>query len=237
MNTDKSHTFLTRTLSQADISVQEIEASRYAVLRRIAPCLRHHMVRHLQPISMIYEVMDHKLSTPRPDLPTIHRNADKINHFARAALDQCIDISTWLAPERERVIPLGGGVRECVELMVSNLNFRGFQLVNEAGNIGLLVRRDALRMVLIAAFLAATDALDEPARVVITATAGDQNYVTLAMVVEPTDGGHAESYDDGYRKLLWRDVEVLAAADDVFLSLQKNRLTMSFAVEPVPVKH
>ncbi len=49
------------------VSVQQIEAARYAVLRRLAPSLRHHMVRPLQPIRLIYGVLHHKLSADAPD--------------------------------------------------------------------------------------------------------------------------------------------------------------------------
>ncbi|RYX98116.1 MAG: hypothetical protein EOO28_00855 [Comamonadaceae bacterium] len=235
MNPEKMYTFLSRTSTQPDVTVQEIEASRYALLRRISPCLRHHMVRHLQPISMIYEVMDHKLSTPEPDLANLHRQADKINNFARAAMDQCLDMSTWLAPDRCDVVPLGAGVKECVDLLAASMNFRGYRLVNLTGNIALNVRRDALRMVLIAALLAGTDSLDQPANVLLNASAGDRDYLTLAMVVDRVEGVGAEVYEDGYRKLTWRDVEVLAAAEDVFLTFLDNRMTMSFAVESAPL--
>ena len=37
------------------------EAARYALIRRLAPSMRHHLVVNLQPIGMIYEVMDRRL--------------------------------------------------------------------------------------------------------------------------------------------------------------------------------
>ena len=44
------------------------EAARYALLRRLASSMRHHLVVNLQPIGMIYEVMDRRLRAPVPDL-------------------------------------------------------------------------------------------------------------------------------------------------------------------------
>ena len=44
----------------AAATVQQVEAARYAVLRRLAPSLRHHRVRPLQPIGLIYGVMHPK---------------------------------------------------------------------------------------------------------------------------------------------------------------------------------
>ena len=42
------------------------DAARYALLRRLAPSIRHHLVVNLQPIGMIYEVLDRRLRAPRP---------------------------------------------------------------------------------------------------------------------------------------------------------------------------
>ncbi|MDB5938779.1 MAG: hypothetical protein JWP77_1143, partial [Polaromonas sp.] len=79
----------------AEVSAQQIEAARYTVLRRLAPCLRHHMVRPLQPIGLIYGVMHHKLSAAQPDLQSVREEAEKINEFAKAALEECMDMGTW----------------------------------------------------------------------------------------------------------------------------------------------
>jgi hypothetical protein len=57
------------------------------------------------------------------------------------------------------------------------------------------------------------------------------------MLVEPVNDGLAESYEDGYRKIVWSDVEALARAVDVTLSRQGNRLVMGFAVQPSVISH
>src|SRR3954466_6367326 len=77
----------------------DAEAARYALLRRLAPSMRHHLVVNLQPISMIYEVLERRLRAPEPDLVHVHESAQKINGFARAALASCLDVVTWLAPQ------------------------------------------------------------------------------------------------------------------------------------------
>ncbi|MDB5963912.1 MAG: hypothetical protein JWQ72_412 [Polaromonas sp.] len=212
----------------ADNPAQKTEAARYAVIRRLAPCLRHHMVKYLQPISMIYEIIDHRRSAPQPDLPTLYSNADKINSYARAALEQCLDVSTWMAPDADETISLGNGVRECVDLMSASLNFRGYQLVNEVGNVAIHVHRDALRMVLTSAFMAETDALSQPARLVLSLEGSDDRHVVVTLEVQIANTGHSESYEDGYRKIVWRDVEALALAEEVGLQLDGTRLSMTF---------
>src|SRR6188472_1621956 len=90
------------------------EAARYALLRRLAPSMRHHLVVNLQPIGMVYEVMDRRLRAPEPNLAEVHESAHKINGLARAALNSCLDVVTWLAPEDEVLTTAGEGVRECL---------------------------------------------------------------------------------------------------------------------------
>ena len=53
------------------------EAARYTLLRRLAPSMRHHLVVNLQPIGMIYEVMDRRLKAPQPALAEVHESAHK----------------------------------------------------------------------------------------------------------------------------------------------------------------
>ena len=124
------------------------EAARYALLRRLAPSMRHHLVVNLQPIGMVYEVMDRRLRAAQPDLAEIHESAHKINGFARAALNSCLDVVTWLAPDEEALTPANDVVRECLGLLATSLTFRGYALRNEIGALGGDVRRSAIRTVL-----------------------------------------------------------------------------------------
>ena len=223
--------------NSAEVSEQQIEAARYAVLRRLSPCLRHHMVRPLQPIGLIYGVMQHKLAADKPDLQTVRVEADKINAFAKAALVECIDMSTWLAPEPGVLKALGSGVLECVGLLATMLHFCGFRLVNEVDETPIHVQRDALRMVLNAAILEMTDALTEPATLTISA-AVCKDEVAVSLQVKLAGEGSVDRYDDGYRKLLWSDVQALAAAEDVALSRDDNgKVTLRFAIEPAAPVH
>src|SRR6185369_11165765 len=76
-----------------------VEAARYALLRRLAPSMRHHLVVNLQPIGMVYEIMDRRLRATEPNLAEVHDSAQKINTYARAALASCLDVVTWLASD------------------------------------------------------------------------------------------------------------------------------------------
>src|SRR5512140_1294886 len=165
-----------RTMSQtadAQAAAGRAEAARYTLLRRLAPSMRHHLVVNLQPIGMIYEVMDRRLKAPQPDLADVHESAQKINGFAKAALNSCLDVITWLAPDDEVLTNAEAGVRECLGLLATSLTFRGYTLRDELATLSGMVRRSAMRNVLTAALIHLTDHTLAPAEVVLSGELAD----------------------------------------------------------------
>ncbi len=61
----------------------------------------------------------------------MHESAQKINGFAKAALNSCLDVITWLAPDDEVLTSAEAGVRECLGLLATSLTFRGYTLRDE----------------------------------------------------------------------------------------------------------
>ena len=204
------------------------EAARYALLRRLAPSMRHHLVVNLQPIGMIYEVMERRLRAPQPDIADVHQSAHKINGFARAALNSCLDVVTWLAPEEEMLTTASEGVRECLGLLATSLTFRGYALRNEVAPVPGEVRRSAVRNVLTAAMIHATDENPPPADLVLSAepTAA---ALLVTLTLRPTQGDQGFSAEPGYRPIEWRDVEALAAAEAVELK-REGRQRVQLAI-------
>ncbi|GAC1605086.1 MAG: hypothetical protein NVS3B2_11230 [Ramlibacter sp.] len=201
------------------------EAARYALLRRLAPSMRHHLVVNLQPIGMIYEVMDRRLRAAQPDLASVHDSAQKINGFAKAALASCLDVVTWLAPEARATTPVADGVGECVGLLATSLGFRGYAIRNETGAVEGEVSRAAMRNVLTAALIHATDRNPPPANLMLTAAA-EPGGVRLVLALHASDGSHGFANEAGYRKLEWSDVQSLAEAESVRIDRDGQALTM-----------
>lgn len=197
---------------QPTTAATQAEAARYALLRRLAPSMRHHLVVNLQPIGMIYEIMDRRLRAPQPDLAEVHQSVSKINGFARAALDSCIDVVSWLAPDEDKRIGVAEGVRECMGLLATSFTFRGYTLRNEVVAMPGDVRRSAIRNVLTAAMIQATDETPPPADVVLAAERSDAALV-LTLTLRPTDGQNRPGVDELYRRLTWPDVQALAASE------------------------
>lgn len=201
------------------------EAARYTLLRRLAPSMRHHLVVNLQPIGMIYEVMDRRLKAAQPDLRDVHDSAHKINSFAKAALHSCLDVVTWLAPDED--VPTTGeaGVRECLALVATSLTFRGYNLRSEIGDLPGEVRRSAMRSVVTAALIHATDHTLAPADLTLSARATDPGLV-LTLTVRQTQGEPSFVAEPAYRRLEWADLDALATADGVTVSREGPPLVL-----------
>ncbi len=206
-------------------SAVRADAARYALLRRLAASMRHHLVVNLQPIGMIYEVMERRLRATEPDLAQVHDSALKIKGFARAALASCLDVVTWLAPDESVTVTAADGVRECIGLLATGLSFRGYAIRNEVTALPGEVRRTAIRNLLTAALIHATDQSPAPADLVLTARS-DPAGLRLALVLSAVDGvrGFADEVD--CRQIDWGDVMALAEAESVHVERDGQVLYM-----------
>ncbi len=204
------------------------ESARYALLRRIAPALRHHIAGTLQPIGMISAIMERRLQASEPDLTVLRENSKSISTLSRAAASTCMNLITWVAPKENDLAPLQAGVEECVGMLATDLAFRGFTVVNNIGPTKVAMSVFALRTVFTAALIALTDSARAPASVVLSSESGDGQTRVLFTVI--SDGGATSSDDPrSYRKLDWEDVQALAAAEQVSLSHGADRADMRFS--------
>lgn len=217
------------TPSTAQSSLMLVESARYALLRRLAFAIRHQMVVHLQPIGMVAELLERRLRGPAPDLVQVHDSAAKVHSLHKAAVQDCLDVITWLAPEAGATITAEAAVQDCVTLLRSNFSFRGFALRGEAEGLPQPIARAAGRMLLPAALLALTDGKEGPADVVLSARAGEDT-VTIEASFQRTEGEPPLAADLPYRQLQWHEVEALARSEDVELAHTDTGATLTFPV-------
>src|SRR5436190_2199261 len=108
------------------------EAARYSVLRRLGPALKHDMVVNLQAIAMMAEVLNAKLERGgTPSTSELQASIAKLNRLAREAVANCLKVSSWIEPGEDQGVRLADGVEECLALLASNFNFRGFVVTKE----------------------------------------------------------------------------------------------------------
>jgi len=74
------------------------EAARYALLRRLMPAIRHHLVGEFQPIGMIAAMMERRLQAATPNLASLRENSSMLGELSRTAAGTCTDLLTWIAP-------------------------------------------------------------------------------------------------------------------------------------------
>lgn len=204
-----------------------VEAARYALLRRLTPSMRHHLVVNLQPIGMVYEIMDRRLRATEPNLADVHDSAQKINSYAKAALASCLDVVTWLAPDESATFTAAEGVRECLALVGTSFTFRGFALRSEVGDVPGQVQRGPFRNVFTGALVCLSDVREPPAEITVTARPDDEG---LRIVLETRDGTGQPGFATApaYRPLNWKDIEALARADGVQLQREGETLRLTF---------
>lgn len=211
-----------------------VESARYALLRRLAPAIRHDMAGALQPISMVAAMLEKRLQKPDPDLLALAKNVNAVNALAREASLSCMALMNWLSPRLDESTPVYTGVAEAIALVTTDLSFRGFTLVNqtETADAAMTVRVSMLRGLFMATLLAMTDSHSGPARVLLGADAQSDELV-FSITLEPTEDELLAGIPPPvYRRLDWDDVRALAGAESVVLVHTPSRVELRCRSEP-----
>ena len=219
------------TLTAGASTERLAEAARYALLRRLAPAIRHDMAGALQPISMVAVLLEKRLQKPVPDLAVIGKNVHDINTLAREASAACMQLMSWLAPKQDVPVAIHEGVQEAIALVATELSFQGITLVNDTASVAATLPLSVLRGLFMASLLALTDTHPGPATVVLGAGV-DAGHTVLSLMrtAAATDEGNDESMaaPAAYRALDWDDVRALAAVGSAALMMDNGRVELRF---------
>ncbi|HTH81035.1 MAG TPA: hypothetical protein VL593_18825 [Ramlibacter sp.] len=205
------------------------EAARYGVLRRLGPALKHDMVVDLQAIAMLVEVLNARLDRGAPDPAEFHESIAKLNRLARSAVAKCLKVAAWIEPGEDEGIKLGDGIAECVQLLASNFNFRGFLVEVQCVDTPLQVSRVVLRNLLIASLVTLTDAAGGPCRVQVQGDVEGNTAVVGVRISPREDDDDGLPYEPTYRRLDWADVQALATAEGVELDRGADHISLRIA--------
>ena len=178
-------------------------------------------------------MLDRKLGVVAPDLLAVREGLAKINQLARSAVTSSLDVVTWLAPDASAVTNVGAGVHECLDLLRSNLLFRGCTLCNEVGDMPQQVLQSPLREVLTAALISLTDSAAGPVDVVLS---GEVSYgqAVISIQTRPVQGTGFTT-EMSYREVAWSDVQALGHAHSVHLSVLGSTVQIRFALVVQPL--
>jgi hypothetical protein len=202
------------------------EAARYGVLRRLGPALKHDMVVNLQAISMMAEVLNARLERGSTAPAEFQANIAKLNRLARDAVLNCLKVAAWIEPGEDEGVRVREGIEECLALLGTNFNFRGFAVVTELPDSDFQVWRVTLRNLLMGSLLALTDAAAGPSEVRVKAEI-QGGFAEISVRVTPrSDKFEALPIGPTYRQLDWSDVQALAQAESVELVRGPDQIVM-----------
>lgn len=198
------------------------EAARYALLRRLAPAMRHDMAGGFQPVMMLATIVEKRLLAATPDLPTLVKCSHEMRALAIAATHSSLDLIGWMGHDKGACVGLGQGIRDALHFLATELSFKGFKFENQTEGVTTEVGREHLRGIFVAALLALTDAVTVASTTNILLTAA-QNGHDMLVTISLTDVGATlgaiaphEEFLIGlaaYRKIDWDDVQAIADVD------------------------
>jgi hypothetical protein len=214
------------------------EAARYVVLRRLGPALKHDMVVNLQAISMMAEVLNARLERGSTAPADFQSSISKLNRLARDAVMNCLKVAAWIEPGEDEAVRLPEGIEDCLTLLSTNFNFRGFSLVREVPDSDFEVWRVTLRNLLVASLISMTDAAPGPCEVRVKVEI-QGGFAEVSVRLTPRqDDYEALPFGPTYRQLDWSDVQALAAAESVELVRGPDQIVMRMprAVPTAPLR-
>ena len=209
-------------MTEQALEAMMADAARYALVRRLGPLLRHNVAGAVQPLSLISMLMEKRLTSATPDLDALRKSSAQLGAMAREASSTCLGVMAWLAPGASDRLAASAGIDEVVNLVRTELSFKGFTLSNQVESVQTEVPLSLTRHVFLAALLALTDASSAPANVVISATL-TSNELLLTLLIEPEEGSTLAAAEPTTRRIQWADVLALANSELVVLTHSANR--------------
>ena len=198
------------------------DAAAYAVLRRLAPAIRHQMAGIFQPVTMLTAVIEKRLQGVTVDLPGLVKTSSDVRAMATAASRSSLDLLGWLELDPAARVPLNRGIEEAMHLIATELSFRGFKYVNQADGVATEVALNHMRTVFVTALLAVTDEAQAPSNLLLTAQC-EVNCVAVSLALLSFDGAAGDALQleifrprvATYRKIDWQDVQAVCAVHSV----------------------
>jgi hypothetical protein len=209
-----------------DASRALAESARYALIRRLAPLLRHEAVAPLQPIAMTAGALERRLRDPSPPLTQVRETAARLAGYARAGIESCLNLLEWVAPAAPAGVSLQQAVHDTLALLQGSLALRGVTLHDQVPGDLECPDGARLRYLLPACLLWLIDSAGSPAEVTLCAhAAGDR--LQLVLDLQPSEGVPGLEDAPAYRPLREEQVRALARDEGVELTREGDTLTLS----------
>jgi len=208
----------------------DIAAIRFALLRRLAPGMRHRLMGQLQALQFSAELVGRLLDAEaqRPKLETSVRQLAPQTQAAVAAATTLIE---WLREDERATTSLEESLPRYLRVAGDDWNLRGIEGTVDVRTDGAHVAKTALRELTVTSLLALTDAQPGALDVRIAAErAGEEIVVRL----NATAGNRASPLPELARtiRIGCSDVNALAAAHGIACACARDEVTLRLPVLP-----
>ncbi len=208
------------------------EAACYAVLRRIAPVLRHDVAGLMQPVGMLMMVLQRRVQMPEPDLQAIVKNVASVSTLTKEATTGCMSAMGWMASRDDTGVSLRRSLDEAIKLLAMELSASGLEMTNGVSDDAPAVPQSFFRSVLLGALLAFCDqrTVGGTLRASLESEVGNSQGTTRLMLRMLHD--HATrlpgspEIDRKSRSIDWADVQAMARSFGASMSRGEGWLSL-----------
>lgn len=186
-----------------------VDAIRYAVLRKLAPGLRHALMGELQGIELSSEFAARALHAG-VDLQAARDSVARISRQCRDAAKTGRSLVEWLSPDDGVATLAGTGVGNCLKLVGEDWPLRAIEATIDLPEGDAHVSKAALNELVVTAILVLTDMHDQPVDLHVTVRP-IKDHVDIVLGARPVDRVASMPPIRFYRKLVWADLELLAS--------------------------
>ncbi len=187
---------------------ERVDAVRYAVLRKLAPGLRHALMGELQAIQLSAEFAVRMLRAGS-NLAEVRDNVSHIPEQCTAVVKTGRSVIEWLAPEEGTTASLSEGVNQCLKLAGEDWFLQNIEATTNLPQLDVQVPKAALQELMVTALLVLTDMYDQPIDLDIAARLVE-DHVDVALRACVAKRVASIPPIRSYRKLVWADLELLA---------------------------
>lgn len=212
-----------------NMSRRDVDAIRFAVLRRLAPGLRHRVMGELQSLQFSGELAARLIDVGGEPTKLALAVRQVVPH-AQAAAAACTALIEWLRADEGATTAVDAALPELARLVGDDWVLRGIECSTDAHAGDAQVARIALREVVVTALLALTDAQTGPLDIGLTAERAG-NEVVIRLTASPASRASLVPELARGDKIDCADVAALAAAHGVACACVRDGVTVRL---PVP---
>jgi hypothetical protein len=213
-----------------DSSGHDVDAIRYAVLRKLAAGMRHALMGDLQTIQFSAELAAKMLENGAAS-PKLEECIKLLPEQTRAAVASCRALVEWLRPDDKAITTVAEAVQRCLRAAGDDWALRGIESSMDVRTGDALVSKPLVQELLVTAFLALTDTYPGPADIRVVADPAGED-VLIKLSVREAERKSPFPPMTSYRALTFGDVIAVAAAnraacacDDRTISLRLRTLS------------